>query len=35
MDKKKGEGENFDVSIGAYDGAEISELVGCVLCGPK
>ena len=28
---KKGEGGNFDVSIGAYDGAEISELVGCVL----
>ena len=23
--------ENFDVSIGAYDGAEICELVGCVL----
>ena len=28
---KKGEGGNFDVSIGAYDGAEICELVGCVL----
>ena len=28
---KKGEGGNFDVSIGAYDGAEIRELVGCVL----
>ena len=27
---KKGEGGNFDVSIGAYDGAEICELVGCV-----
>ena len=24
-------GGNFDVSIGAYDGAEICELVGCVL----
>ena len=33
MDKKKGEGGNFDVSIGAYDGAEICELVFvvCVL----
>ena len=28
---KKGEGGNFDVSIGAYDGAEICELIGCVL----
>ena len=28
---KKGEGGNFDVSIGAYDGAEICELVGSVL----
>ena len=28
---KKGEGGNFDISIGAYDGAEICELVGCVL----
>ena len=28
---KKGEGGNFDVSIGAYDGSEICELVGCVL----
>ena len=28
---KKGEGGNFDVSIGAYDGAQICELVGCVL----
>ena len=28
---KKGEGGNFDTSIGAYDGAEICELVGCVL----
>ena len=28
---KKGEGGNFDVSIGAYDGAEICELVGYVL----
>ena len=28
---KKGEGGNFDVSIGAYDGAEICELVECVL----
>ena len=28
---KKGEGGNFDVSVGAYDGAEICELVGCVL----
>ena len=28
---KKGEGGNFDVSIGSYDGAEICELVGCVL----
>ena len=28
---KKGEGGNFDDSIGAYDGAEICELVGCVL----
>ena len=28
---KKGEGGNFDVSTGAYDGAEICELVGCVL----
>ena len=27
---KKGEGGNFDVSIGAYDGAKICELVGCV-----
>ena len=26
-----GEGGNFDVSIGAYDGAEICELVGWVL----
>ena len=26
-----GEGGNFDDSIGAYDGAEICELVGCVL----
>ena len=31
MDKKKGVGGNFDVSIEAYDGAEICELVGCVL----
>ena len=28
---KKREGGNFNVSIGAYDGAEICELVGCVL----
>ena len=28
---KKWEGGNFDVSIGAYDGTEIGELVGCVL----
>ena len=28
---KKGEGGNFDTPIGAYDGAEICELVGCVL----
>ena len=28
---KKGEGGNFNVSIGAYDGAEICELVRCVL----
>ena len=28
---KKGEGGNFDVSFGAYDGAGICELVGCVL----
>ena len=27
---KKGEGGNFDISIEAYDGAEICELVGCV-----
>ena len=31
MNKKKGEGGNFDVSIGAYDGEEICEFVGCVL----
>ena len=31
MDKKKGEGGNFDTPIGAYDGAEICELVGCVI----
>ena len=31
MDKKKGEGGNFNVSVGAYDGAEICELVGCAL----
>ena len=30
MDKKR-EGGNFDVSIGAYDGAEICEVIGCVL----
>ena len=28
---KKGESRNFDTPIGAYDGAEICELVGCVL----
>ena len=28
---KKGEGGHFDTPIGAYDGAEICELVGCVL----
>ena len=28
---KKGEGGNFDTPIGAYDGAGICELVGCVL----
>ena len=28
---KKGEGGNFDTTIGAYDGAEICELVGCAL----
>ena len=28
---KKGEGGNFDTPIGAYDGAKICELVGCVL----
>ena len=28
---KKGEGGNFDTLIGAYDGSEICELVGCVL----
>ena len=28
---KKGEGWNFDTSTVAYDGAEICELVGCVL----
>ena len=28
---KKGERGNFDIPIGAYDGAEICELVGCVL----
>ena len=28
---KKGVGGNFDTPIGAYDGAEICELVGCVL----
>ena len=28
---KKREGGNFDTSIGAYDGAEICELMGCVL----
>ena len=28
---KKGENGNFDTPIGAYDGAEICEIVGCVL----
>ena len=31
MDKKRGEGGNFDTAMGAYDWAGICELVGCVL----